>query len=155
MIHIINQKGKKYFKKWKIESLKYIFLSPLVLVILSFLFVLGAKDKVQLVFSIFLICVFLVFLLFGFLKLLSNVNKTISSIRFESDIIEFRTIDILWKREKVIKADRKDITFRLKEFRQKRKLALRGWIIQLKKHNIELNLISDFFDINLEDSFKI
>ena len=151
MIIKLNQKGDLFYKKWKKEVWRFIFLSPLVIIFVGFLFILGAKDGVHLAVSVILLIVYLIIFIIGLLRLMNSINKTIQEIIYNTDTVEILTHRILWLSPKNFILNKADLEFIQNDFKIDKKVTKMGWKVKLKGYDKELNLYKCFFSQELEE----
>ncbi len=141
-----NEKGEFFCKKSRNEINKLLFISPVVICFLSFLYMVGAKNKMHLIFAIVMSCFLLLIIALGFVSLLQKVNHTIRAIDVTEDEIVFVTFSVLFLQSKTYRIKN---SFLIKSRKQeffvfnKRQIS-KGWVINVGNHN--LKLIEEFFN---------
>lgn len=151
MIFKINNKGELFYKRRKKELFKFFYTFPFFIGLISFLFVLGAKNKLHLYFSIFLLFILTMLVLFSILSIMKNLNRTICEISIDDRIVNIKSYSILFFESKELTISKDEIRLISKKFRINKKEEEQGWGI--KTPNCNFSLIKDFFHPNLMNNF--
>ena len=106
----INNSGAIFFKRRKNNIYQYIFLSPIYLVIMSFIFIGSAENKSIVYLGIALLVFLLVFILIGFIKNIRTFNRVIFKVNFiSSNQIKICTNKILFLKRRTILLSLNDV----------------------------------------------
>lgn len=143
MKYIANENSIGYYNKCKKELLRFLYTAPFFIGLISLLFIVGAKNKLHLIFSIFLLIGLTSFIIISIITLFKKVNNTIAEISVVEKNIEFKTFRILFLSSKTFVIEKEMLKLRKHKFNIYKKLE-DGWKIDVKKTNIIL--FESFFD---------
>ena len=142
MIYNINEIGKEFIHKSKIEVKIYLITGPMFIAVITFLFLLGAKNQAHLYLSIFLSILLCIYIILGFFLTTKRMSRTIDEVTISGDKINLQTISILFYESKNYNISLNDFKYFEKEITLKKTKQI---IWQISIDNIQLYLIKDFF----------
>jgi hypothetical protein len=151
----INAKGKIYFQKRKRDLQRFIYTFPVFITVVSVLFILGAKSKSHLYFSIFLLVVLASFILFIILSIFQKINRTVTEVTIEDNSIEFKTFKILFLNSKKYKIDKRQLKLFPEKFQINKKEMEEGWKIKPINQSYYIYIMKGFFDSELLEQLKV
>jgi len=128
---------------------------PIFIIVVSFLFILGAKSKFHLYSSIFLSVVLAAFILFIIVSIFQKLNRTINEVIFDENSVEFKTFKIFFLNSKKFKIDNRQIKWVPKKFQIDKNEIEEGWKIKPINKNYEIYLMKNFFDTDIEKYLKL
>jgi hypothetical protein len=146
MMFSINVLGEDFFLKSKRELKKLLISGPIFSIVVGFLFILGSKNSNHLYFSIFLLIVFIVIIIYGSIRLLRSITHTINKVSFSGNTLTVQTFQFLIFRKKNYVFNMNDLIYKERQI-QVYKSKRSAWIIRFD--NFELVLIKDFFNEEL------
>lgn len=151
MVSTINEKGKLFYQRRKKDLSKYFYIAPVFVIIISFIFVLGAKNALHLYFSFFLILFLTSIFIIAILSFTNKLNRTISNIIINRDgSIKLSTFKVLFYRSNVFIINKNEVKLIPRKFQIDEIEKEEGWLIKLK-NNKQLYLFKDFFDPDIID----
>jgi len=145
----INYKGLDYLDKQKREINKFLYIGPILIIIVTFLMITANKNHGLLILGIFLSFVFAFGLALGFFILVFKYNKTIKELKIQESNITFITPKVLFLGCKIEKIQKSDVVLREDYFNVYSKEKQKGYKVITPKS--EFILILDFFDNELNN----
>ncbi len=145
----VNANGTKYFRKQKINLLKFLFTAPFFIIIITLLFIMGAKSTSHLYVSIFLLLVLTFIIILTILSIFKKINSTVNEIVINENYIILRTFKVFFIESKDYKVESNQLKLYSQEFQIGKNEVEKGWKTSINKH--DLYLFKSFFD---EDIIK-
>ncbi len=146
MDSIINEKGMLFYEKRKKELYKYFYVAPIFIVVASLLFVIGARNTLQLYLSVFLIFILSGIFVVAMFLFAKRLNRTISGIELSADNnIKFSTFSVLFLKSIVVEINRNELKMSAQKFRINFRETEEGWKVALNC-NKHLYLYKNYFD---------
>jgi hypothetical protein len=146
---IINKKGELFLLESNEKIKQILTYFPIVWIIMSFLFVIGAKNKGHLIFAIFLLFMGFLVVLLTTIGLIIRLKNTVKRIEFNNNEIFIETFKVSIFRKTYMKFQKSDLKFIKYHFLNFGKESMPGWKIEVLKDK-RLNLIKAFFNDDIE-----
>lgn len=151
----INAKGKIFFQKRKRDLLKFIYTFPVFITMVSVLFIIGAKSKSHLYFSIFLIVALASFILIIIVSIFQKINRTVNEVSIDGNSIQFKTFKIFFLNGKIFKIDKRQIKLFPEKFQINKKEIEEGWKIKVFDKGYYIYLMINYFDDDIIEQLKV
>jgi hypothetical protein len=151
----INARGKIYFQKRKRDLQKFIYTFPIFITVVSVLFILGAKSKSHLYFSIFLLVFLASFILIIIVSIFQKINRTVNEVSIDENSIQFKTFKIFFLKSKKFKIDKRQIKLYPEKFQINKKEIEEGWKIKVINKGYYIYLMINYFDDDIIEQLKV